>query len=531
MTHKKRVIFSVLLTSVLVSLSMISACAKDGDIEMDLLQCQLRIEPSNPYQYLGEDETYEVTCDNPDSLPKNPVYEWTFQSEDKTVLDTYIYRKSGDFIKTDVKDYEFKKEGTNTIRVDLYEEDEFDVAGNLAPHRGTVTVEVNVEAIRVSIESMAHGVGNIYTLNAKVDNPQYLPGQVEYSWNLGDNSKEQKGNLTEITHEFPEESTYTVKLTLLDPYGEEVCAQVTKKVVVGEEVEGTDIALRIDPEEITWETGRGINFTVEAVIPESITPEMLPESIIWEWDFGDDSDTEQQEGKLTLGSMATHPYTNVGEYEVHVTVCTAQTKEKLAEVKASVLISDLLYLKKTNRLSVYLSAWKNLRIGANLDGSFTQKDTSKMSSEDGLRNDAEWPLEWVGQNKFEAERDWTTQDGVDKVWKLTGQVDATGTVIIWVTVTEKYNDPDYYDPGREWSWHRMFSLNDIRISKLSGGDAPSFYKKIDAEEVRQHVSDYYYLEIMDGWYGDEGDKQTKFDTFDWTETSMPAKIEIRFWTE
>ena len=132
MTHKKRVIFSVLLTSVLVSLSMISACAKDGDIEMDLLQCQLRIEPSNPYQYLGEDETYEVTCDNPDSLPKNPVYEWTFQSEDKTVLDTYIYRKSGDFIKTDVKDYEFKKEGTNTIRVDLYEEDEFDVAGNLA---------------------------------------------------------------------------------------------------------------------------------------------------------------------------------------------------------------------------------------------------------------------------------------------------------------------------------------------------------------------------------------------------------------
>ena len=526
MACKQRLIFSVLIASVLISLLMLSACNKGGDVAVDSLECQLRIDSYDHYQYLGQDETYEVVCDNPDKLPENPVYEWTFQAEDKTVLDTYIFDKHGELIKTDIEDYEFSIEGTNTIRVDLYDEDEFNAAANLAPRRGTVTIEVHVQALRVTIEAMPHGVGNIYTLNAKVDNPEYLPGAaVYYFWNFGDGTTDDKVDIPDTTHEFPDEGDFTVTVTLSNPFMREVFGQASRLVFVGE----TELRLIIDPAEIEWETNRGINFTVEAFIPDDITPEMLPESVIWEWDFGDDSGIITEEGRLTLGSSATHPYTILGEYEVRVTVRSSQATEVLAEVTTSVVISDLPYLKKTDRFSVYLEAWKKFNVGADLDGVFTLKNTNKMHSEDSLSNDDDWLLEWLAGNRFEAKTEWTTQDGINRTWELKGQVDTTGAVIIWLTVTDKYVNPDYQDTGRKWEWHRTYTLTDVRINKLSGGDTPSFYTGIEGEEVQQYVSDYYYEEIIEGWYGDEGDKKTTFDSFDWLETSMPAGIQIRFW--
>jgi hypothetical protein len=353
----------------------------------------------------------------------------------------------------------------------------------------------------------------------------------DYWWDFGDGVTEQGERIN--SHNFLDYGTYTVKARI-DTVGDKFksikrtlgTAQTT--IIIGEEEEPVDqaITLKIDPSEIVWETGIGIQFTVDIEQPEVV----LPENAIFEWDFGDDAVEVTVLDKGQTSDRHSHMYTKNGNYEFIVTLKNGDTDEKIASVTSEVTINDLAYIHKTNRLRVNFWAFIMEEWGSELNGTYTKLGDYNVFRNLAMQNNIGWDLIWIGENSFETRFEEILEGGQNRVWEMFGSVSDDVKRIITITISWYYIDPNYNGAGKYWEYERELILLNVPLTKLGNRDNVDWYGKIEGVDVEQYILAYKYDEIAIDELGERGNKKSFFSGFKW-DTGDTPKIEVRFFIE
>ena len=283
------------------------------------------------------------------------------------------------------------------------------------------------------------------------------------------------------------------------------------------------MSLSIDPAEIEWETGVGIKFTVKIDQQDA----MLPENAVFEWNFDDGTVEEKALKPNQTGDVFTYVYSENGNYNVKVSLVNTDTDEVLAAVISKVIIDDLLYINKTNRLSISFWAFILEETGSELNGVYEKTSDYNVFRNLAMASNANWSFEWIDKNSFSVTFDETLEEGQRRALTMQGLVSDDASTLRDVTISWYYRDNNYNGPGEYWEWERHLTLVNIPISKSGSRDNVSWNGTIEGPTVQQHVSEYVYNSISIGELGERGDKKSFSSGFNWNTPDIP-KIEVHF---
>jgi len=521
----------LILLSVILVFTFAISCDGDDDSDDDSpYEVQLRISPEGGKYWVGEEIDISVEYDQSE-IPQDPYWVWTVESENGEEIGEYHRWIRENTIDTghyfDMDDYSFDSEGEFIVTIKLFNEFEFENLGTAAAHLyGMATATFSVQNIRLTIEYSKADTDavRVYDFKAEVENPEYLRGGAavfDYVWHFDDGSEPEFGG-AEVIHQFQTEGEYNISVGLMDPGTHNAIATAETTLVIGLE-EGNIGGLTITPDEIIWETKYGLSF--KGVIEDDLGE--FPSRVIWEWDFGDDTEIVSSEGNSTYYNI-NHGYPTVGNYEVQLTVRDIETNAVLATATSSVTIDERPYVNKTNLVRVLVQVFMTDEYFASLDGVLTSRRTYERYGQIARGNNISWPLEWTTPNKFETRFEETLAEGQTRVWTISGEVSEDVSTVVSLTVTEEYNDPDYNGPGKYYHTYREYTLVNVPIEKMSGGDRPRYYVRIEGSGVQQYLSNYEYEATAIAEYGDDGDGITSFVGFDWGYQAQLPKLEIEF---
>jgi hypothetical protein len=225
-----------------------------------------------------------------------------------------------------------------------------------------------------------------YKFTAKIDD---VPAGSRWDWSVYrklPSGRTEKVNFSTgpdnvATVSFPVDGNYIVEVILWDSVNEGIDEAMVEVVIAGKKKENT-IEISFDPPKITGETGCQVLFKVVPNVPW----EELPEGIIWQWDFGDDTKIIEQEAfprRGILKNVIYHNYTWSGTKDVTVKILDGETKDVIAMAEAVADINDQFAIQRTTHVRALFWAFKNVPTYEDLNGTLTKRNDFKTHSSIG----------------------------------------------------------------------------------------------------------------------------------------------------
>ena len=332
----KKSAISILVTSLLVSSILYLGC---DETTHSLGILDLEITPKEATSYVNGRVLFQLTCHNPDKLPKSPRYYWQLVAPDGSITQVSYYA-GGDFFAANAG-------GTFTLYVDVYDSEEFDKPGSAASSYGTVTAKLIAKEVEVVIEATPDDTGRKFDFLARwTKNAELQQSNNRYSWRFGDGEVSKDNIKNTVSHEYKQDGTYTVDLGVWEQSGvNDICIKSVQKIInVGKE-----LILSISQPELPLNAGEDLTFTV------NVDSGNLPANPFYWWNFGDGTDLLGMPGTRE----ATHLFDKEGNYDITVRLLDEDTGKELASATTQVIIgkgviNNLDLLKQTNYIKIEL---------------------------------------------------------------------------------------------------------------------------------------------------------------------------------
>jgi len=432
--------------------SMMGCKGEAGPLEDMPDQVNLsRFNESDRYTYPGSTLYLSTTCDKIDKLPEKPVYVWTVLSEgniiDEIIHDKLVKVRHDDYYDEDAEDeedewpctdeikYEFLQEGTYNFRIDLYDNDEYKTLGNLAPRYGTITKTVHCEAVRISLTATPTGESREYTFTAKVENKNVLGLYAFPKWKflqwtepgvgaLHDDGKTEKYSEEDdmgfdtgvhvATHQFQQDGKYRIVFSLTNEKDNEFA-----KTDIALDITGVELAIRVPTQPL--KTGQEYTFTAQNDYPEK-----MPESPVYEWDFGDNNGIV-----IPFSNEATHLYEEAGTYTVRVGLFNSGDDAApllgvaTAQVTVEAAANHLIELHQMNKFSLDFAVQHDY-VGGQSGIYLWDFNSHGEVIWDGINFSMQWQ-----------------QDGHSEI--MTGRVSEDGMMIEQLKIRHEFGDTEWYE--------------------------------------------------------------------------------------
>jgi hypothetical protein len=285
----------------------------------------------------GTDIYLSVHCENTANLPEKPIYVWTIlynqtqieeithgsemkvePPKESSYGDSPGKNPDPEYSWPNIDDLSYKctNEGTYTIRVSLYDSEEYTKDKNTATLYSSYTFNVYSEHLRVSLKAAPTENSREYHLQATIENRKHIKYYAIAKWQfLNDITGQADTGTTEeltiredmydpgtqeVVHQFQQTGKYRVVFTLNDYDGFTIASAET--------VVDINQDLQIITPSGLLKTGEEYTFTARTDSPEN-----LPDAPVYEWEFGDNN------GKIIpFSNEATHLYEKEGTYTVRV---------------------------------------------------------------------------------------------------------------------------------------------------------------------------------------------------------------------
>jgi hypothetical protein len=368
----------------------------------------------------------------------------------------------------------------------------------------------------------------LYKFTAKIDN---VPAGSRWEWSVVrdrgsgyvDKVEFNTGPDNIATASFPADGNYLVRVILWDSFNEAIDDATVKVVIEGKK--GNGIEIWIDPEKAIGETGCQVRFTIVPNVPW----DELPDKVIWQWDFDDNTgivETEASPGRGVPRNEGYHNYTWPGTKHVSVKMLDGETRNVIAMAEATADINDLNAIQRTTHVRALFWAFQSRPTYFDLNGVLTLRNESMTHTSVGISSSGAPPLEWT-DNRFYVT--WgSIVDTQTYKYTIDGTVSQDASEVEMITLTTEFRDTNY--EGKLWTRKEVLVLRSIPIDKSSCGDSVRFYKYwVGETPLGYPLADlvhYEYESRIVGDYGDKGDRLDKFETFSYTDQKPVIEIEF-----
>ena len=468
-----------LFITLITCLSIVFSMAGCGDDDDDILgldpapQFQLTSDKGpEHYVYPGEVPWLYVICTPEMYRPEKPVYVWRI-SFNQNQIEEIVHDSEPEVEKPEASRnslyswpnsddlfYKCTNEGIYKFQVDLYDYNEYTSDENTAKIYSSYTHTVYCEHFRISIEATPTENSRVYNLKATVANPQYITSNYPSKWQFINESTglvdtgmteeisfpydlSNKGT-HEVEHRFQQAGKYKVVFTIESHTGEQIAsAQTTVDVTHTFQILAPEGPLK---------TGQEYTFTAR-----TDSPEVLPDSPVYKWDFGDGNGIT-----IPFSNEAIHLYVKGDTYTVSVQLFESEEAgapllgTATAEVEVEASADHLTEIQQMNKFA--------------LDFAIQHDYVEGMSGIFLWDWDSHGEVVWNGVNGF---MEWEQYGHSER---MTCRVSEDGTVLEQLKIRHEFAELD--------AWYELEIQN---LPFWEGAMPDRFAVNVDDEDVENYV--------------------------------------------
>jgi hypothetical protein len=275
------------------------------------------------------------------------------------------------------------------------------------------------------------------------------------------------------------------------------------------------------------ETVQVITFKAKPSVPLA----QIPQDTAWVWDFGDSTAPYTQIGRGENYLNAPHTYAKNGDYQIRLGLIDRTTKREYVSTVKKITINDSVSLQNTNHARIIVKL--NGMVLGNGPGQGWAQQTFGDEFSNLAPTTFEWTGEWTGgwtggwkgqDNYFTGALNFVstkTEETIGKTAEGTVSITPEGITLKTCGCVYSLYYPNYEGSGKPWEIYSSVTLNDIPLTKISGGEYPKYYCSLQGKSVEPHVVQLISSESFpngqeNGWF------------YGWSDELPPIEIEITF---